>query len=62
MAMDINLTVRMTDEDRNIIEAMAKVRCAQGCFKEPSISEYIRWLINRDAVVFKEDYEKRRKG
>lgn len=61
MALDEFISLRMPSEDLPLIEKVVHYRAVQGLLKRPTLSEYIRYLMNRDISEAVAEIEKRRK-
>lgn len=55
------ITIRVTKEDREILEGLANYRSAYSGIEGDSISEYLRWLINKDVLDFVREVQERRR-
>lgn len=47
-ARETAIALRVSERERGIIDALAKIRSDDGVITAPTVSEYIRWLIERD--------------
>lgn len=61
MPMDEFISLRMPSEDLPLIDKVVHYRFAQGVLKRSSLSEYIRYLLNRDISEVVNEIEARRK-
>ncbi len=42
------IALRVSDRERSIIDALTKIRSDDGLIKAATVSDYVRWLIERD--------------
>lgn len=61
MALDEFISLRMPSEDLPLIEKVVRYRFAQGLLKRPTLSEFIRYLMNHDISEALAEIERRRK-
>ena len=61
MALDDLIALRFPSEDLPLMEKVVIYRANQGLLKKPNLSEYIRYLINRDMTEVVAEIEQRRK-
>lgn len=61
MALDEQVSLRIPSEDLPMIEKVILYRSGQGLLKRPTLSEYIRYLLNRDMTEVVAEIQARRK-
>ena len=61
MALDDQVSLRITGEDIPLIEKVTRYRFGQGLLKKPTLSEYIRYLLNRDITEVVTEIEAKRR-
>ena len=42
------IALRISERERAIIDALARIRSDDGLIQAPTMSDYIRWLVDRD--------------
>jgi hypothetical protein len=60
MAMDEQVSLRISSADLPLIEKVLEYRFKQGLLKKPTFSEYVRYLLNRDMTEVYREIQQRR--